>query len=190
MTTKEIANAWPGTLAKIDFIAPKPLLPSATISFLHAAGLPRTFTMHGSQVMTFTTLATAQPLSAMWNERIRDWLMPVDWARYWRIGDIAYTQASAWLCVEEVTGRVCAIDIDIDDSVYPVNESLTTLASSMLHWVRWYESSGGAVGSLDALRQAFAQDVTFKPNEYASFWGMLIYAEAESGIERLTVAHS
>ena len=144
MNDIEFAKAWPGVLHKVGFVPPRPLLPSRTTSFLYHAGLPKKLSISCNQIVTFEMLPSAEHLSKTWAERMReDCLMPFDWGRYWRIGDIICTQAAPWLCLEEVSGRVFAIDVDIDGPVYPVNESLLSLGLSMLHWLRWLSETGG-----------------------------------------------
>ena len=116
--------------------------------------------------------------------------MPHDWARFWRLGDITYTQAAAWLCIEEVTGCIYAVDVNIDDSVYLVSRSVINLASSLLHWSRWYAATDGAIASINELRQLFVDDTGITPDEFDAFWGALLESECDTGIERFTVTHT
>src|SRR5688572_11686561 len=192
MKSETIATIWPGSLAKIDFEPPKPVLPSGTITYLYFAGLPRSFQITGSQLVTFQMLSTAVHLGKTWNNVMedKDLSMPFDWARFWRIGDITYTQASAWLCIEEVTGSIYAIDVDVDDPVYLVNHSLANLVSSMLHWIQWCERTGGKVATINELVLAFTSDPTFRHGEFEAYWKLHIDSEAESGIDRFTVSYS
>jgi len=189
MNPKEFARAWPGTLRKIEFVPPKPVLPYWTTIFPYDAGLRQTFSISNNE-LTITILEPAEQLSKTWNEQVRDWSMPHDWARSWRIGDITYTQASAWLCIEEVSGRVFAIDVEIDGPVYLINESLLNLALSMYHWARWFSDTGGCIGSVNKLRSTFAKDTAFKPGEIDAYWGPYITNISESNADAITVTHA
>jgi hypothetical protein len=190
LTGDEFSREWNGHLATIEFVTPKPLLPAATVSFFYSAGLPRTFSITGSQIVTFTTISTATNVSETWPEQMREWAMPHDWARFWRIGDIAYTQADAWLCIEEVTGCIYAIDVDIDNPVYLVARSVINLAAAMLQWSQWYAATAGAIATVNELRQLFLDNSDIASDEFDGFWGAMLDSECETGIERFTVTHT
>jgi hypothetical protein len=190
LTADEFLREWTGRLVKIDFRTPKPVLPSASTSFLYSAGLPQTFSIECSQIVTISTNANPTNLSDVWSEQMCDWAMPHEWHRFWRIGDIAYTQADAWLCVEEVTGHIYAIDVEIDNPVYLVARSVMNLAASMLYWTRWYTATSGVIASVDELRRIFLEDSDISSDEFDDFWGALLDSECETGIERLTVTHT
>ena len=55
----EFAQQWGGRLRPIEFPIPKPLLPSATISFLHCAGVARAFGLTTSEHVRFEFLPAA-----------------------------------------------------------------------------------------------------------------------------------
>lgn len=132
MPSNEFSRQWPGQLGKIEFAAPRRFFPDATSRFFDEEGLPKTFTITGSQVLQFTTISRAENLNATWESQTSgDWVLPVGWDRFWRIGDIKYTQADAWRCIEELTGHIYGIDIEIDNPIYLIAKSVSNLASSM-----------------------------------------------------------
>src|SRR5262245_34860574 len=107
-TAFDVARAWGGKLRPLQFPVPRPLLPAATISFLHSAGTPKSFRIDAHEKIRVEFATTPANLVDVWKSNVSDWAFPTGWGRFWRIGDVIYTQAQAWLCVEEVTGRVVA----------------------------------------------------------------------------------
>jgi hypothetical protein len=184
----EVAREWGGRLRRIEFPVPKPLLPSSTLSFLHYAGVPTRFEVIADQQTRFEFLETPANLAGFWTREMPDWSFPVGWGRLWRIGDITYTQAAAWLCIEELTGRVVAVDVDIDDPLYVVNGSVEGMVRCMWVVYDWARSSGGAVAGAQSLVSALARDPVLPEGEAAQYWLPMIEAAAESGCDRLEVS--
>ena len=190
MTSFNFLDEWPGKIEKIEFAHPKPLLPASTNSFLCHAGLPQTFAIQCSIEMAFTVQLNPVPLATTWREQVSDWVMPHDWARFWRLGDLTFTQGSAWICIEEVTGRIFGVDVGRDAPIFRIADSICSLAAGMLHWVRWYQRTGGDVTSIDELRTSFENDTDVTDDEFEAFWGLMIDSELDSGTERFVVAYN
>ena len=130
---------------------------------------------------------TAINLTAVWAKEMPDYSFPVGWARLWRIGGITYTQAAAWLCIEEVTGRVVGVDVDIDDPLYPVNGSVEGTVRCMKLVRDWARSAGGSLARAGSLEEAIARDPALPAAEAAYFWQPLIAEAMESGCDTLVV---
>jgi hypothetical protein len=184
----EVAREWGGRLRPVVFTTPKLLLPASTISFLHYAGVPTRFEIDAHQRVRFDFLTTTVNLAAVWGDSMPDYSFPVGWGRLWRIGDITYTQAAAWLCVEELTGRVVAVDVDIDDPLYPVNGSVEAMVRCMRVLIDWSRSTDGSLAQAAALRSALAAAPGLAAGEAEHFWLPLVEEAVESGCDRFGVS--
>jgi hypothetical protein len=185
----EVAHEWEGRLRPIEFSIPKPLLPSSTVTFLHYAGVPTRFELAAQQQIRFEFLATASNLASVWARGMSEYSFPVGWGRLWRIGDITYTQAAAWLCIEELTGRVVAVDVDIDNPVYVVNESVAGMVRCMRLVYDWAHSAGGSLARVASLASALAHDPALLEGEAAHYWLPMVEAAAKSGCDLLEVTY-
>jgi SUKH-4 immunity protein len=185
----EFAREWGGRLRPIEFPVPKPLLPSGTVSFLHFAGVPKRLEVTTCQTVRFDFLATAENLADMWKRKMRDWSLPIGWAGLWRIGDITYTQAHAWLCIEEMTGRVVAVDVGIDIPVYPVNGSVEGLMRCLKLVRDWALPARGSLARAGSFEEAITQAPGLPAGEAAYFWQPLVTEAIESGDDTLVVEY-
>ena len=169
----DFAARWGAPLHPLDFADPKPILPHATVRFLHTAGVPRAFGVRHAQRVELTFLSRGQSMAETWSTEIKGLALPVLWSSYWRIGTITYTQATAWLCIEEVTGRIIAIDVDIDEPVYAVNSSLPHMMGCMKHLVDWSTATEGRLSSATELEEAWAADPDLD-GDATAFWSPMI----------------
>jgi hypothetical protein len=185
----EFVREWGGRLRPLEFPVPKPLLPSGTVTFLHYAGVPKRFEVTTSQVTRFAFLATAENLAGVWGREMRDYALPAGWAGLWRIGDITYTQADAWLCLEELTGRVVAVDVDIDNPVYPVNGSVEGLLRCMKLVRDWAQPAGGSLARAGSFEEAIGRAPALPAGEAEYFWQPLVAEATESGCDTLVVEY-
>src|SRR5262245_9569887 len=107
LTPSNFAKAWKRPLQKIEF-SQWPVLPNETTSFLYYAGLPTSFVCGHT---SFRFVAVPSRLSEIWSKSMdARWAFPFDWNRYWYLGDFEYTQACAWICIEEITGHIVKVD--------------------------------------------------------------------------------
>jgi hypothetical protein len=159
------------------------------MSFLHYAGVPRAFVLTTSEHVRFEFLPTAVNLATAWDLDMQDYSFPAGWGRFWRIGDITYTQAAAWLCVEELTGRVVAIDVDIDDPVYLVNGSVEAMVRCMKAVRDWAAPAGGSLARAGRLEDAIARDPALADGEADHFWQPLVASAVDSGCDTLAVEY-
>ena len=178
---------WRGPLRPIEFPLPKPMLPSATVSFLHYAGVPAAFEITTDECIRFEFLTTAINLVHVWEDGMRDWSFPVGWGRLWRIGDISFTQANPWMCIEELTGRVVAVDVDIDDPVYLVNTSVERMMRCMKIVRDWVRSTGGLMTCAAILQDALARDPALPAGEAQHFWQPLFADAIDAGCDKVVV---
>ena len=185
----EFVREWGMPLQSLAFHDPRPLLPAATISFLHYAGVPKWFELTTSQTTRFDFLSTAINLTEVWNKEMSEYSLPVAWAGLWRIGDITYTQANAWLCIEEVTGRVVAVDVEINTPVYPVNGSVEGMMRCMKLIRDWAQSAGGSLARAGSLETAIARSPNLPAGEASYFWQPLIAEATESRCDTLVVEY-
>src|SRR5262245_15280764 len=186
-TPFEFVREWGMPLQSLGFHDPRPLLPAATISFLHYAGVLKTFELTTYHRIRIDFLTPAINLAEVWREQMPEYSLPVGWAGLWRIGDITYTQAFAWLCIEELTGRVVAVDVEINNPVYPVNNSVEGMMRCMKLLRDWARPAGGSLARAGSLEEAIARDPNFPAGEAAYFWQPLIAEALESGCDTLVV---
>jgi hypothetical protein len=184
----EVAREWDGRLRPIEFAVPKPLLPSDTVRFLHFAGVPTRFGITADEQVRFEFLATAANLGEVWARDMPEYSFPVGWGRLWRIGDITYTQAAAWLCIEELTGRVVAVDVDIDDPLHVINGSVEGMVRCMRMLYDWFRSAGGSLARAASLTSSLVHDSALPAGEAGHYWLPMVEAAVESGYDRLEVA--
>lgn len=142
----EFVERWRGELRKIEF-SPKPYLPADAAWFYHSAGFPSYFSIEGFRKLEFHSKCA--PLAETWQQIQGDeWRMPLAWNVFWKIGDAEYGRAGAmcaWLCIEELTGRIVTIDPEED------NEPVRTLSSSPVHLAMAMLLYQEAFGSDEAL---------------------------------------
>ena len=187
MDPNEFAKQWPGDLRPLEFLPPRPMLPTQTVAFLHYAGLPKVFRLRYAQQIDFDFLPRAISMNEIWAAEMTDFSMPVSWARFWQIGAITYTQAKAWLCIEELTGRIVAIDVDIDDPVDVVSTSATRMMLSLKHLIDWSRATGGRLCEVVRLREALANDAELA-GDAKHFLLPFIEAAIEAEWETLEIA--
>lgn len=184
----EVSRQWNGLLRPIEFAAPKPMLPASTVTFLHHAGVPARFEVTTYQQIQFTFSTGAQNLAEVWATQMSGWSFPADWGRLWRIGDITYTQANAWLCIEELTGHVLAVDVDTDNPVYPVNGSIEHLVRCMRVIYDWAKTGKGSLTRVSELTSALSDQSLLPTSEAEHYWLPLVAAALESGCDRVEVS--
>lgn len=105
--------------------------------------------------------------------------MPQEWDRFWHLGEVEYIQSQAWSCIEEVTGRVVSIDVEIDDPVSPINSSILHFMSCLKTIRDWSQETGGSMEELAELMGALETEV--KDNDAEEYW--LPYLEYEQDSE-------
>jgi len=176
----EFAKQWEGKLHSLQFTSPEPMLPTATTAFFHYAGIPKSFSLCTYQEFRFDFLTKAENLAEEWKKVMAGVSMPVGWKRFWRFGDITYTQGGAWLCIEELTGRIVAIDVDLDDPLYTINVSVSQLMECFRQLLLWSKNSAGAISTMDGL-------LSVLPDDSAAFWSPIIQNSLESGCDEATV---
>jgi hypothetical protein len=185
----DVAAEWDGHLRPIEFTTPKPLLPAATVSFLHFAGVPTRFEVTSYQIVRFEFLTTPANLADTWSREMPDYSFPAGWGRLWQIGDITYTQAAAWLCVEELSGRLVAVDVEIDDPQYTVNESIEGMVRCMRVLYDWAQATGGSLAHVASLRSALAHAPAIAEGEATHYWLPMVDSAVESRCGQLEVAY-
>jgi len=117
-----------------------------------------------------------------------DWSFPQEWNRFWRIGNITTTQANAWLCVEELTGRVVAVDVDLDDPLYVINGSVERRVRCMRVLDDWSRSGDATIARVATLTSALSNDPELPAGEGHHFWLPRIEEAAQSGCGQFEVS--
>jgi hypothetical protein len=184
----DFVEEWSGDLRKIEFPVPKPMLPSAAVTFLHFAGLPKSLGVLSYQQIQFDFLLTAINLAGVWQKEMKDFSFPSSWARFWQIGSITYTQAAAWLCIEELTGRIVAVDVDIDDPVYVVNDSILGMMRCMKLLRDWVRLTDGSLTQATSFTDAISRDPALSLGDAKYFRLPIVEAAIDAGCDKVAVS--
>ena len=170
ITTANFKRRWGAGIRKLSFAA-KPYLPDQSNSFLQDAGLPARFRF-GTLSIDFLTDAVT--MENVWAEiQGEEWRLPFDWKRFWKIGDVDFGQPTAWLCLEEMSGRIVTIDPQIDTPISKVNSSLLQLGKCMLHLREWFKNTKGDLNKGTALAKLLLlrkHNPAFENELSAGFW--------------------
>ena len=185
----EFAREWGGELQSIEFASPKPLLPSKSTTFLYYAGIPKRFELATYQQVRFDFLSVATSLPSIWEHEMPEYSLPVQWAGLWRFGDITYTQAKSWLCMEEVSGRIVAIDVEIDNPLYVVNTSIDAMMRCMKLLRDWVRSTDGELAQRAQFTELISKYPDLDEGEANYFWLPLIEEAAEPGCEKVDLKY-
>ena len=165
------ANRW-GTGIKPLVFRPKPFLPNEASRFLYEDGFPTFFRLNSYWEIRFDR--ECFPLSITWQRIQRDdWKMPHAWNAFWKIGDIEFDQATAWLVIEELTGRILVVDPEVADD--PVSE-LSSSPIRFAHCMLLYKECAGNIGPRAFFAQcrqqliSLSKNVVFNDTNTFGFW--------------------
>jgi hypothetical protein len=139
LTPDEFARAWGAdALVRPPAASVPGSIPSDGRAFLVNAGLPALIRCFGGSTeskITFCRLASG--LSPLLAERTVGPPLPREWARYWVLGDEFFCNGGTWWCLQEGTGRVDRIDIELAEPVEFANTSAAHFASAVLAALVW-----------------------------------------------------
>ena len=96
--------------------------------------------------------------------------MPGEWARFWHLADEEYLQGGGWVCIEEVTGRLVVIDLDLPDPIYLLNRSVRNFYTTLAHFLEWSERTRGSPAETIRLRDALRRQENVPSTELEAFW--------------------
>ncbi len=194
----DIAGQWPGKLQKIDFASPEPNLPSNTQIFLRDAGLPKMVAIEAYVDSQIEFYETGVHLSNVWAEELERGVQlhfgdqdpetfPGEWNKYWKIGDEKWTQGGAWICIEERTGHLVAINLDADEPISLMNYSLLSFLAALDCAIKWTDKYNGNIDDTPLLTKALSLHPVLKEGEIDSYWGNLIESTVDYGCEHLRI---
>jgi len=189
----EFASRWPGTLRPIVFPVPTPRLPDNSFRILHEFGLPREVTIYCYNDITLTFSGGVAPLDQIWerdlNKGHKMGEMPNEWNRFWHLGDQEYLQGGGWICIEELTGRLVVIDLDLGDgdTVYLLNSSVHRFYTTLAYFLDWSERTDGDPSETSKLRDALRGQSCIPIEELEPFWMNFIDATLDRDPTYLTV---
>src|SRR5262249_2652982 len=137
-------------------------------------GLPRKLTIYCYNDITMEFSGSAVPLAAIWDRDLKRGHkmgdMPSGWTRFWHLADEEYTQGGGWVCVEEVTGRLVVIHLDLRDPIYLLNSSVRNFYTTLAHFLGWSEKTGGSRAETIRLRDALRRQDCIPADELDPFW--------------------
>ncbi|WP_459554476.1 SUKH-4 family immunity protein [Lacunimicrobium album] len=185
----EFASRWQCEARPFTFPVSLPLLPDNCISILREYGLPREVSIRCYNDISLKFHQTLTPLELIWSRHIdlgcKLGKMPSEWKRFWHVGDTEYLQGGAWICLEESTGRIFAIDLDLPEPVYLVNSSVANLYTTLNALLLWTKESTGDHNAMMRLRADLKQQDCIPPDELNAFWLNNIEASVDNRISYL-----
>lgn len=190
-TASEFVRRWPGSLRRTVVPKPRPALPESSLQLLTEFGLPSALTIccYNNMILRFSGSAT--PLAVIWERDLNRGFtlgeMPPEWIRYWHLADQHYTQGSGWICIEEISGRLVVIDLDLPDPVYLLNSGMDTFYTTLAHFIEWSETMGGSPVETLRLRDALRTQDCIPPEELEPFWLNFVDATIESDPKNVSV---
>lgn len=138
-------------------------------------GLPRELTIccYNDITLRFSGLAT--PLAAIWERDVNAGYklmgnMPDEWTRFWHLADQEYLQGGGWICIEEISGRLVVIDLDLPDPIYLLNSSICNFYTTLAHFLEWSEKTGGSPAEGVLFRDDLRRQDCIPQDELEPFW--------------------
>jgi hypothetical protein len=154
-------------------------------------GLPRELTIYCYNDITLRFSGSATPLAAVWERDLKRGYklgdMPDEWTRFWHLADQEYLQGGGWICIEETTGRLVVIDLDLPDPIYLLNSSVRNFYTTLAHFLDWSEKTGGSLAATILLRDELRKQDCIPPEELKPFWMKFIDATLDGDPVNLTV---
>jgi hypothetical protein len=93
-----------------------------------------------------------------------------------------------WICVEEITGRLVVIDLDLPDPIYLLNSSVRNFYTTLAHFLAWSEKTAGSPAETIRLRDSLRQQDCIPPEELEPFWMNFIDATLDGDSINLAVS--
>lgn len=188
----EFVSRWPGSLRPIVLPDPQPALPEDCRRLLAEFGFPRELTIYCYNDTTLSFSGTATPLAVIWDrDRKRGYQlgeMPGEWTRFWHLADQEYLQGGGWVCIEEDTGRLVVIDLDLPEPIYLLNSSVRNFYTTLSHFLEWSGRTGGSPAETIRLRDALRRQKCVPPEEVEPFWLNIIDATLDGDPINLVVS--
>ena len=171
MKPNEFAARWGDDLKSVEF-AGDPNFPPEVVKFYTAAGHPTFFAINDYRELYFDT--RCEHLPTVWN-RIVGGPTPGFLDQYWKIGDVFFEQAEAWICIDHNTGRIVDVDpqVDDDEMVRSINSSPLIFFRGMLLWKERFGNSRKPRKfdvNLHAAISDFAETKLFDDQDGRAFW--------------------
>jgi hypothetical protein len=142
--------------------------------------------------ITLMFSGTATPLAAIWERDLRRGHkmgeIPGEWSRFWHLADQEYLQGGGWICVEEETGRLLVIDLDLPEPTYLLNSGVRNFYTTLAHFLEWSERTGGSPAATVRLRDGLRGQDCVPPDELEPFWMNFIDATLDGDPKNLVVA--
>lgn len=192
LTPAEFLTRWPGSLRPITLPHTEPRLPKGCRRLLTEFGLPRVLTIHCYNDITLTFSGTVTPLSTIWARDLsrgyRMGEMPGEWSRFWHLADQEYLQGGGWICIEEETGRLLVIDLDLPEPIYLLNSGVRNFYTTLAHFLEWSERTGGSPAATVRLRDDLRREDDVLREELEPFWMNIIDATLGGDPKNLFIA--
>jgi hypothetical protein len=176
-----------------------PKLPQDCRRLLTEFGLPRELTIYCYNDITLRFSGSATPLAAIWERDLGRGLqlmaeghkpgeLPGEWTRFWHLADLECNQGGGWVCIEEGTGRLVVIDLNLRSPIYLLNSSVRNFYTTLAHFLAWSERTGGSPAETARLRDALLKQRCIPPEELNPFWMDFVDATLDGDPRDLVVA--
>jgi hypothetical protein len=138
LTPDEFAIGWgAGDLVRWDDAAPAGAIPDEARRFLGRVGLPALIRYsEGPRVAKITFCRLGAGPTPVLSEPIVGGPLAAEWSRYRILGDEFFCNGAAWWCIDERSGSVERIDIELGEPIAFANSSVAHFASCALAAVR------------------------------------------------------
>lgn len=187
----EFARRWPGALRPFTLPHPAPALPDGCADLLTEFGLPSDLTIYCHNDITLSFGSTLTSLAAIWDRDLKRGYqmgdMPKEWHRFWHVADQAYLQGGGWICIEDTTGKLVVIDLDLPEPIYLLSSSIRTFYTTLAHFLNWSENHDGTPEETAILRDELLRQECVSPDELQEFWMNFIYATLDGDPKNLSV---
>jgi len=156
-------------------------------------GLPLELTIYCYNDINVRFAQKLSPLATIWERDLKPGdeteQMPPDWNRFWHFADEEYVQGGGWFCLEDVTGRLYVIDLDLEpDPIYLLNSSVANFITTLAYFLDWSERTGGTPAATVLLRDELLRQNCIPPEELEPFWMNFIDATLDGDPINLTVS--
>jgi hypothetical protein len=198
-TPSEFLTRWPESLRPVALPEGALKLPKGCRRLLTEFGLPRELSICCYNDLTLRFSGSATPLAAIWERDLGRGLqlmaqdhkpgeLPGEWTRFWHLADLECNQGGGWVCIEEGTGRLVVIDLNLRSPVYLLSSSVRNFYTTLAHFLAWSEKTGGSAAETARLRDSLLKQHCIPPEELTPFWMDFVVATLDGDPKDLVVA--
>lgn len=154
-------------------------------------GLPRELTIGCYNDITLRFSDSATPLAIIWERDLKRGHkmgdMPAEWVCFRHLADQEYVQGGGWVCIEEITGRLVVIDLDLREPIYLLNSNVRDFYTTLAWFLDWSEKTDGSHEETIRFRDSLLRQDCIRPDELEPFWMNFIDATLDGSSRNIAV---